>query len=141
MDDIRIWMRSIRLGWIWMNDELVFMEAWRREEQEVGMTGLRKTLEVMKDIMNSICDFLTLTMESVDDYNGVLPTLDLSLWVRWENKTMFKFYQKPMASNMVMQRRSSMPENMKISSLTQEMIRRLLNTSEDLGDNGSMPRS
>jgi hypothetical protein len=33
-----------------------------------------------------------------------------------------------------MQRRSSMPENMKISSLTQEMIRRLLNTSEDLDD-------
>ena len=72
-----------------MKDELVFMESWRKEEQEVGMTGLQKTLEVMKDIMNSICDFLSLTMESVDDFNGVLPTLDLSLWVRWDNKTMF----------------------------------------------------
>ena len=77
-------------------------------------------------------------MESVDDFDGVLTTLDLSLWVRWDNKTMFKFYQKPMASNMVMQRRSSMPENMKVSSLTQEMIRRLLNTSEDFDDNARL---
>ena len=45
MDNIRVWMRNIRLGWRWMKDELVFMESWRKEEQEVGMTGLQKTLE------------------------------------------------------------------------------------------------
>ena len=88
----------------------------------------------MKDVMNSICDFLTLTMESVDDFHGVLPTLDLSIWVRDDNKTMYKFFQKPMASNMVLQRCSAMPENMRVASLTQEMIRRMLNTSEDLDD-------
>ena len=27
MDDIRVWMRNIRLGWRLLNDELVFMES------------------------------------------------------------------------------------------------------------------
>ena len=98
------------------------------------MTGLKKTLEGMRDMMNYICNFLTLTMESVLDFDGKLPTLDLIIWVREDNKTMFMFYSKPMASNMVLQRSSAMPENMKISTLNQEVIRRMANTSEDLED-------
>ena len=82
MDDIRLWCFPIRLGWRWQEDELVFSMEWRREELEKGMTGLQKTLEVMERMMNSICDFLNLTMESVDDFEGVLPTLDLTIWVR-----------------------------------------------------------
>ena len=68
------------------------------------MSGFQNTIEVMKDIMNSSCDFLTITLESVDDFIGVSPTLDLSIWVREDNKTMYKFFQKPIASNMVLQR-------------------------------------
>ena len=45
---------------------------------------------------------------------------------------MYMFYSKPMASNMVIQSRSAMPENMKIATLNQEMIRRMINTSEEL---------
>ena len=64
MDDIRLWCFPVRLGWRWQDDELVFSMEWRREELEMGMTGLQKTLEVMEKMMNSICDFLNLTMES-----------------------------------------------------------------------------
>ena len=39
-----------------------------------------------------------------------------------------------MSSNTVLQRKSAMPENMKVASLNQEVIRRMLNTSEDLDD-------
>ena len=42
------------------------------------------------------------------------------------------FFEKPMASSMVIQRRSAMPENMRVSTLTQEVIRRMMNTSEKL---------
>ena len=66
------------------------------------------------------------------DFNGVLPTLDLIIWVGDDNKILYKFYQKPMCSNMVLQRGSAMPENMKVASLNQEMIRRMINTYEDL---------
>ena len=97
------------------------------------MTGLQKTVEIIKNIMNSICDFLVLTMESGDDFpGGRLPTLDLNIWVGEDNITRYIFFEKPMASSMVIQRRSAMPENMRVSTLTQEVIRRMMNTSERL---------
>ena len=130
MDDIRLWLYSIRLGWRWMDGRLQFCSEWRREERESGMTGLQKTMEVMKEMMNSICTWLTFTMESVDDFGGKLPTLDLSIWVREDNMIVYIFYQKPMASSMVIQKRSAMPENMRMSTLNQEVIRRMLNTSD-----------
>ena len=40
-------------------------------------------------------------MESELDFGGVLPTLDLNIWIRGvDNKTLYSFYEKPMASNM-----------------------------------------
>ena len=39
------------------------------------------------------------------------------------------FYEKPMASSMVIQRRSTMPEKWRLSTQTQEAIRRMMNTS------------
>ena len=34
------------------------------------MTGLQKTMEVLEGMMNSICDWLNFTMESVDGLWG-----------------------------------------------------------------------
>jgi hypothetical protein len=111
--------------------QLCYRQEWRDEERKNGMSGLDKSLEVLEKMMNSICWFLNLTMESVKDFEGVLPTLDLIIWVRAEdNKTMYSFYQKPMASNMVIQKVSTMPENMRMSTLNQEMTRRMMNTNE-----------
>jgi hypothetical protein len=132
MNDIRLWMRSVRLGWRWNGEELIFYKDWQTEERMKGMTELEKTLEVIQAIMNSICSFLKLTMETVLDFEGVLPTLDLVIWVGDNNKVLYRHYQKPMASNMVLQRGSAMPENMKVASLNQEVIRRMMNTSEEL---------
>ena len=64
MDDIRIWCYSVRLGWRWMEGELVFSLEWRQEELAGGMTGLEKTTDILKAMMNSICNFLSLTMET-----------------------------------------------------------------------------
>ena len=89
MDDIRLWCYSVRLGWRWKDGELVFSMQWREEELAKNMTGLEKTTEILKAMMNSICNFLSLTMETEVDFDGVLPTLDLSIWVREDNKTMF----------------------------------------------------
>ena len=131
MDDIRLWMYGIRLGWRWEDNQLCFSMKWRLEERGSGMTVLEKTVEVLSQMMNSVCVFLNLTMETVMDFEGVLPSLDLNIWVREEdNKTMYTFFEKPMASDMVIQREAAMPENMKISSLNQEMVRRMVNTSE-----------
>ena len=96
---------------------------------EAGMTGLQKTTEVLRGMMISICDFLVLKMETADEFNGRLPTLDINIWIREDNVTMYIFYEKPMASSTFIQRRSAMPENMRVATLTQETIRRMMNTS------------
>ena len=81
--------------------------------------------------MNSVCSWLRLTMEHEGMFNGVLPTLDLVIWVSMDNKVLYKFFEKEMVSPMVLHKRSAMPEGVRRATLNQEMVRRMVNTSED----------
>ena len=84
--------------------------------------------------MNSICAFLTLTIETADDFpDNRLPTLELNIWVGMDNMIYYVFFEKIMASTQTIQRRSAMPENGRMATLNQELVRRMLNTSKDLG--------
>ena len=38
------------------------------------------------------------------------------MWAREDNETIYIFYVKPMASSMVIQQRSAMPENMRVDT-------------------------
>ena len=76
MDDVRVWLRSVRLGWRWQEGRLTYMRNWRLEEEDAGMTSLQKTSQVLEGMMNSICSWLNLTMEHEEMFGGVLPTLD-----------------------------------------------------------------
>ena len=51
MDDVRVWLRAVRRGWRWMDGKLMFRSSWQMEEQESGMSHLRKTSEVLEGIM------------------------------------------------------------------------------------------
>ena len=64
------------------------------------------------------------------EFGGVLPTLDLEIWVREANQIMFQYFEKSMVPNMVIHRRSAMPESTRRATLNQELIRRMVNTSE-----------
>ena len=46
----------------------------------------------------------------------MMPVLDLQIWCQ-ENLVKFRFYEKPMASNLVIQKWSALPWNVKKSSL------------------------
>ena len=81
--------------------------------------------------MNDVFSFLNLTIEIAEDFEDKkLPTLDLKVWMSLDNKILFEFYEKPMNTNMVLQRKSALSENIKMNSLTQEVIRRMLNCCE-----------
>ena len=86
MNDIRVWLRAIRLGWRVVDGILQYRDSWRLEELEMGMTALQKTTEIMRDVMNSVCGWLRLTMETEDMFDGWLPTLDLQIQMTEENK-------------------------------------------------------
>ena len=130
MDDVRLWLMAIRLGWRWVEGELLYTREWHEEEVSMGMSYLEKTKQVVCSMMNCVSGSLTLTMETIDDFGGILPTLDLKLWLTESNITLYAFYEKPMASSLVIQRDSAMPENMRMATLNQEMVRRMVNTSE-----------
>ena len=87
----------------------------------------------MLDIMNSVMPFLKFTLEIGEDFElNRLPTLDLRLWVVDGNLIRFDFYEKPMASNLVVHAKTALSQTTKFSSLTQEVVRRLLHTSKEL---------
>jgi hypothetical protein len=121
---------AVRLGWRWMDGKLVFKSSWRMEEQEAGMSHLQKTSEILEGMMNSVCSWLKLTMEHEEMSNGVLPTLDLVIWISDTNKVLFSFFEKEMVSPMVLHKRSAMPEGVRRATLNQELVRRMVNTSE-----------
>ena len=85
--------------------------------------------------MGGLMGFLKFTMETGEEFqDGWLPTLDTSLRVNERNLVLYKFYQKEVSSNTVIQRCSAMAENSKIQILSNDMVRRMLNTSENLRD-------
>ena len=131
MDDVRTWLHSIKPGWRWVGEELLFCESWRKEDLKEGNVGLRKSRQVLEGMMNNIHNFLKMTMETGDEFeDGKLPTLDINLWVGEDGLVLHTFYEKPMSNNQVLHKYTAMPENTKIAALTQELVRRMKNSSE-----------
>jgi hypothetical protein len=82
-------------------------------------------------MMLGVMSFLKMTMENALDFKSRrLPTLDTELWVGLGNKVLYSYFEKPMASNQVLQKDTAMPEDQKMSSLNTEVVRRMQNTSE-----------
>ena len=132
MDDVRKFMNGIRLGWRWNGNRMEYRRLWEREEVTSGMTEEGKTAEVMLAIMNSIFPFLTFEMEHPEQFpGGRLPTLDFQCWVEG-NRVKYLFFQKAMAKKTLIHRNSALGENVKVASMTQNLVRRMLNTSEDV---------
>ena len=134
VDDLRLLMGFLREGWRWIGDRIVFRMCWQKEEKAERVDLERKTAGEMKKIMDSIFSNLQFEMETPTMFdNNRLPTLDFELYTM-EERIVYSFYQKPMAKKTLIQRRSALGENVKVASLTQNIIRRMKNTSEDVPD-------
>ena len=116
---------SIKRGWRWFEDGLYWWREWEQEDEEKGDTQEARASRIILDSKNSILGFLTFTMESPSDFqDGKLPTLDIEIW-KTAMQIWYEFYQKPMSNNVVLQEKSALSENVKVSSLTEEVVRRL----------------
>jgi hypothetical protein len=63
--------------------------------------------------------------------SGKMPALDTQLWIE-HGKILYEHYRKPMANPLVMLQCSAMPAKVKRTTLTQEAVRILKNTSRAL---------
>ena len=105
----------------------MYKSSWRMEEEAAGMSSTDKAAEVPEGMMNSIFSWFRLTMETEEMFQGKLPTLDVKIWIDEKtNRVMFSFFEKPMVARTVLMKRSAMPENTRMATLNQEMIRRCM---------------
>ena len=96
------------------------------------LSPTRRTANRILESMNSIMNFLRFTQEIGEDFPDLrLPSLDTTIWVE-RNRILFKFFFKPMATNLVIQAKSALSEEVKLSTLAEEVCRRLRNTSRRL---------
>ena len=132
MDDGRAFLHAIKAGWRWSDGGLKFCRRWELEDQV--LTPTERTRRVLHGTMCGIAEFLTFTMETGEDFaSGWLPTLDTDLKVKEDNQVQYTFYEKPVSSNVCIQKNSAMDQNSKMKILANDLIRRLLNTSEAMG--------
>ena len=153
IDDMRYLTPAIEAGTRWCQNEkkLVKKEEWRLEDEKSGESSTKRTSREVGKIMNSVFKNITFTTETEEDFaDGRLPTLDFSLFIErgeakpgdeqekieWRKKNkgklLYSFFEKTMTSKYCIMERSALSENMKTASLSQEVIRRMLNMSEEI---------
>ena len=82
LDDIRKMLKSIKLGWRWVEGSMVFRKAWECEEIAAGLTPTKKTATEIKKIYESVHKELKFEMETSEDFESkTLPTLDFQCWM------------------------------------------------------------
>ena len=97
--------------------------------------GVEHTREEVRKMMNSIYPCLEFTTEHQSDFRtGYIPTLDSEWKLTKTGQILYRFYEKPMASPFCMMQDAAISEESKKATLSQEVIRRLENTSESEPD-------
>ena len=98
-------------------------------EGDRGLAGDMRTARVLVDMANSTYSYLQFTADCPSLHpTGWMPLLDLEIRIAEDMTVDYKFYSKPCSSKYVMIRNSAMPARTKMSSVTQEAVRRLRNT-------------
>ena len=113
---------------------------------ESSVSKEKVTIDCLVNMANSISKCLKFTGE-IQEYSrkNVVIMLDFQTWsskvedptrpTGFRCKVSHKLYQKPCASKLVIMYRSAMPIRMKITTLSQETIRRMRNTGRNVGKN------
>ena len=133
MDDIRAFLKTIREGWRWVDGGLCFTKAWEQEDRNSGTSAARMSAEILVGMMNDVFPFLNFTIELGEDFpDGKLPSLDTTVWVENGWKILFEFFEKTMATNLMVEAKSALSNEVKMATLSEEITRRLRNTSLEL---------
>ena len=127
VDDLRFYLFPIKKGRYWNNKE-----GWKYtlEQEDDNYCPMKHTLEPLGASLNCIWDFTQFTTESERDFsNGFLATLDCQTKVLDSGVISYKYYSKPMASNLVLQMGTALSRSCVFSSLRQDLVRRMITTS------------
>ena len=130
MDDVRNQLMPIRSGWRWNGNQMEQRKEWQLADEEESVSRQGRTARTLKGIMNSIHPELVCTSEVGEEFeDGRLPTLDTNVWIE-DGRVKYSFFEKPTATSKVIHKKSALSENCKMASLSQNLVRRMRNTSE-----------
>ena len=102
-------------------------------EADKLVEGDRRTAELVKELANTICPFLQMTVDYPSKHpSGWMPILDLQVQMAPDNTLNFKWFKKPMATDFAILNRSAMPAATKRITLVQMGVTMLRNTRREL---------
>ena len=150
VDDVRFITSIIEKGVRWEARTRKFArrDDWIEEDLLENASDEKRTATELQKAMNSIFANLQFTTEIPEDFrDGKLPTLDCRIWpeerpqekvgdeeqdrdAARRPKLIYSFFEKEMNSPFCILESSALPSNTKVSSLSQDVIRRMLNTCE-----------
>ena len=109
-------------------------EMIEKDEEDVDLEQAKKhTRTEVAKLMNSVYTFINFTTEVEEDYEDqYMPTLYLKIRMMEDTKQItYRFFEKEMANPQCINRHSAMSYQSRQSVLSQEILRRMLNTSEE----------
>ena len=130
VNDCTAVLETLKMGVRWSEEVgLSYSSVWETEDKASGLSDDQRTMREFQKMANTILDFIRVTYDTCTDHESrKLPILDLQCWV--EGRVVFHmYYEKPCASQYFIKEASAMSANTKWSSLSQEIIRRMKNTS------------
>ena len=115
--------------------ELEWRKDAEEEDKEMEKKGEKADsfmARVCLPIMNDINQDLTFTAEVASDFpDEKLPTLDCTLWMEEGGILTHSFYEKPMKSQLLIEKDSAMENKQKFCINSNELTRRLYNVDEE----------
>ena len=127
VDDGRQATSKLAMGMRFVKESKSFeyKEEWEQADRAEDLPTLTRTARVCNVAMNSINRDLQFTTETEVDYKEMrLPSLDFYMWVE-RGLIHHSYYEKPMRTQLVLMRNSSMSIQQKMDILSNELVRRL----------------
>ena len=88
---------------------------------------MERTCEIVRQSLNKIYPLLKFALDFEDRR---LPTLDFKIFVGDGNVVLYTFFKKPTKSNQMLHGQTALSENTKMATINSEILRRMLNVSE-----------
>ena len=138
VDDINMCVEVIKAGMKWNGEEIVFDPTL--EEGGKDKDDDKRTFDIIKQIGNSIHRSIQLEVDVPSSHDDKkIPILDLKVWVERtvengcsKRRIMHEFYMKEVSSKFLIDANSSLTWSSKITIVTQQCLRVMLNCSPDI---------
>ena len=130
IDDKSIVTEPVPLGSRFRNDRVEIIQEEIENDRNVP-ADLRMS-KILKEVGDSICPFIKVSVDCPSNHDdGFLPILDLKTRIV-NNKIEYRFFKKSMSSRVTIMASSALPPNVKRTTMTNEVLRRLRNTWREL---------